>query len=330
MDTIEVGSAISSGPGLAKGFLKLADLPDGRPMQIPVMIVRGEKPGPTLWLHGCVHGNEYCGTFIIHETLRSLNARDLLREMGGAVVALPILNITAFEKNQRMSPYEGYNGGDLNRCFPGQASGMLTQQMAHAIYSCLKKYADYLVDFHTALTEDVHWALYANLPGEVGTKSEGLARAFGFKSTLPAPPDILAGSAMMTAATDGIPALIVEAGGKGAAFSEAVVADGAERLRNVMRHLRMLPGAVKDHGKLYYFSNFAWVTATRGGLFQRAVQCDDRITAGTRLGSYFDLHGEPLGDALSPHDGIVLAIHPGPIMGNGETLVHIGLDPREV
>jgi len=26
----------------------------------------------------------------------------------------------------------------------------------------------------------------------------------------------------------------------------------------------------------------------------------------------------------------VLAIHPGPVMASGETLVHIGLDPREV
>jgi uncharacterized protein len=326
MDAIEIGTAISRAPGLAKGFLHVADLPDGQPMRIPVMILRGAKPGPTLWLHGCVHGNEYCGAFIIHETLRSLSARRL----AGAIVALPILNITAFEKNQRMSPFEGYNGGDLNRCFPGRSGDSLTQQIAHTVYTALKRHASALVDFHTALTADVRWALFANLPGEVGAKSEAMARAFGFKSTLPAPPDILAGSAMMTAAKDGIPALIVEAGGKGAAFTDEVVADGAERLRNVMRQLGMLAGKVKDHGKLHYFSNFAWVTATRGGLFQRAVSCHETVRAGQRLGSWFDLHGEPTGDALSPHDGIVLAIHPGPIMGTGETLVHIGLDPREV
>jgi hypothetical protein len=33
---------------------------------------------------------------------------------------------------------------------------------------------------------------------------------------------------------------------------------------------------------------------------------------------------------VSPHAGVVLAIHPGPLMTSGETLVHIGLDPREV
>ena len=326
MKAIKVGTAESRGPGVAKGFLKVGDLPDGQPMRIPVVIVRGKADGPTLWLHGCVHGNEYCGTFIIHETLRSLSTD----ELKGTVVALPALNITAFEKSQRMSPFEGYGGGDLNRCFPGNPNGSLTQQMAHSIYTELKQHADYLVDFHTAMTVDVRWALYANVPGEVGKKAEGIARAFGFKSTLPAPPDILAGSAMMAAAKDGIPAYIIEAGGKGPAFTDEILADGAERLRNVMRHLEMLPGKVTDYGKLHYFSNFAWVHAPRGGLFQRAVKCGDRIETGTVLGHYYTLHGEPSGEAKAPHAGIVLAIHPGPVMGNGETLVHIGLDPREV
>jgi predicted deacylase len=295
-------------------------------MLAPVQIVRGETEGPTLWLHGCVHGNEYCGTYIIHEALHGLSPN----ELKGTVVALPVLNITAFERNQRMSPFELYGAGDLNRCFPGKADGTVTQQMAHAIYTHLKRHADYLIDFHTAMTADVRWALFANAPGEVGRKGEGIARAFGYRSTLPAPVDILAGSAMMTAARDGIPAFIVEAGGKGAAFTDEIVRDGAERLRNVMRHLGMLPGAVTDYGKQWHFSNFAWVHSTQGGLFQRSVQCGDRIEVGSVIGHYFDLHGRPAGDAQAPNAGIVLAIHPGPLMASGETLIHIGLDPREV
>lgn len=325
MEVLQIGTATSRAPGVAKGFLKTADLPDGCPIQIPVVIVRGALAGPTLWLHGCVHGNEYCGTFIIHELLRSIRPSDL----AGTIVALPILNLTAFEKNQRMSPFEGYGGGDLNRCFPGQAGGSLTQQIAHVIYTPLRQYASYLVDFHTAMTDDVRWALFPKLPGEVGKKAEDIARAFGLKSTLPAPPDILAGSAMMTAAKDGIPSLIVEAGGKGAAFSDEAVAEGAERLRNILRHLQMLRGAVTDYGKLWYFSNFAWVYASRGGLFQRSVRCGEHIKAGSVIGHYYDLHGTPAGEARSPHPGIVLAIHPGPVMASGETLIHIGLDPRE-
>ena len=59
MHSIEIGTAVSSAPGLAKGFLKTGELPDGRPVQTPVMIMRGAQTGPVLWLHACVHGNEY-------------------------------------------------------------------------------------------------------------------------------------------------------------------------------------------------------------------------------------------------------------------------------
>ncbi|UCE31325.1 MAG: succinylglutamate desuccinylase/aspartoacylase family protein [Burkholderiales bacterium] len=325
MEEISIGTALSREPGTVRGRLKVADFPDGTPMEIPVVIVRGSRPGKTLWLHGCVHGNEYCGTFIIHELLRAL-APD---EMAGSVVALPVLNVSAFHKNQRMSPFELYGGGDLNRCFPGQQDGSLTQQIAFHVYRHLKQYADCLVDFHTAMTPDVRWALYAAFPGEVGAAGEAIARAFGFHSTLAAAPDILGGSAMMAAAKDGIPGFIVEAGGKGPAFARATVVDAAERLRNVMRHLGILSGEVRSYGKIANFARFAWVTAPRGGLFQPSVRCGDTLDEGTVLGHYFDVYGAPTGEALSPHAGTVLAIHPGPLMGNGETLVHIGLEARE-
>lgn len=326
MKEIKAGTAVSSGAGVTRGTLKVGDLPDGAPVDVPVVIVQGAGDGPTLWLHGCVHGNEYCGTYIIHECLRSLDPD----AMSGAVVALPVLNLIAFRHGQRMSPFEGYGGGDLNRCFPGDPTGSLTQQMAHAIYGPLKEHADYLVDFHTAITADTMWALFANSEGETGKKAEGIARAFGINSTLPAPMEILAGSAMMTAARDGIPGLIVERGGKGPAFAPEAVKDGAERLRNVLRHVGILEGEVTDYGPLTYFSNFHWVHATRGGLFQPDVKCGDRIAEGQTIGRYYTVYGDPDGEAVAPSAGVVLAIHAGPIMANGETLIHIGLDPRKV
>jgi predicted deacylase len=326
MKEIKIGTIVAKTAGRKKGSLRVGTLPDGSAMTIPVVVLRGSKPGPVLWLQGCVHGNEYCGTFIIHELLRTLDHR----KMKGSVIALPVLNITAFQRQQRTSPFEGYAGADLNRQFPGTQSGTLTQQMAEAIYAPLKRYATHLVDFHTALTSDVRWALFANIEGKTGKASEGLARAFGYRDTLPAPPTILGGSAMMAAAKDGIAAMIVECGGKGPAFTSEAVQDGAERLRNVMRSLKMIDGATKDWGKLNYFSNFHWVHATRGGLFQNTVRCGDRIEAGAIIGQCFDMHGRKAGTIEAPKSGIVLAINPGPIIGCGDTLIHIGLDPREV
>jgi len=321
---IIVGSARASAPGRVKGMLKLGEAPDGSAIEAPVVIVRGSRDGPVLWLHGCVHGNEYCGAYIIHEFLRSLDPARL----SGAVVALPVLNVTAFRSRQRMSPYEGYNGGDMNRQFPGSDAGTLTQHMAKQVFDPLVKYADVLIDLHTALTPDVRWALFARMPGEVGALSEKVARAFGYRDTLPAPDTILAGSALMEAARRGVASFLAECGGKNRSFTDESVADAAARLGNVLRALGMSEGEVADYGPMNYFSNFAWVTATEGGLFRKAVSCGDAIRAGDVLGEYYDAYGNRRCEARSPRDGIVLAIHPGPVMASGETLVHIGLDPQ--
>jgi predicted deacylase len=323
---IRVGTAEAVAVGTSRGELRVGDTADGEAVTIPVAIVRGAGDGPVLWLNGCVHGDEYCGAFIIHEVLRTVEPTRL----AGAVVALPMLNITASQRGQRMSPFATFGHGDLNRCFPGTPDGAFTDQMAHAIYSELRRWADYFIDFHTALTPDTRWALFANAPGEVGRKSEGMARAFGLKSTLPAPMDILGGSSMIAAARDGIPSVIVEMGGIGSAFERDTVLEGAERLRNVLRHLGMVPETPTDHGPLTYFSNFAWVNATRGGLFEPAVRCGQRLDKGTLVGRYTNAHGEIVDEVASPHAGVVLAIHPGPAMATGDVLVHIGLDPREV
>lgn len=322
MKKIEIGTAVSEAPGRVDGMLEVGSLPDGSPMEIPVIIVRGPEDGPTVWMHGCVHGNEYCGAFSIHALTRDL---ELQR---GTVIALPVLNITAFQRQQRMSPYEGYNGGDLNRCFPGKRDGTLTEQLAFHVFQHLKRHATHFIDVHTAFTADTRWALFAPPAGDKGEVAQGMARAFGFEHTLPTPMDILGGSAMIEAAKQGIPGLIIEAGGIGPAFSPETVADAAERYRNVLRHLGLLPGTTVDHGGLTLFSNFAWVNATRGGLFRPAVKCGQRIAKGALVGRYYDVFGDVVEETKCPFDGVVLAIGGGPVMPNGEVLIHVGLDPR--
>lgn len=325
MKPITVGTVRAEAPGRHQGVLRTGDMPDGAPIEIPVVVIRGAKDGPVLWLHGCVHGNEYCGTYAIHAFLRGLDPA----EMSGSVVALPILNLAAFRMLRRTSPFEGFNNGDLNRCFPGRADGGTTEQIAAHIYAPLKAHATHLVDFHTAFTADTRWALYADHGGEVSRIGLQMARAFGYEHVLPTPAGTLGGSAMMTAGADGIPSFIVEAGGLGIAFTKEIVEDAAERLRNLSRAIGLLPGAVVDQGPLTIFSNFHWATAPRGGGFQPAVRCGQRIEKGEVVGHYRTLHGDPDGEARAPASGIVLAHHPGPIIPQGDVLVHIGLDPRQ-
>lgn len=325
MKTIKVGSVVADSPGRHEGTLTTGYLPDGAPVDIPVIVVRGKDDGPVLWIHACVHGDEYCGTFSTHAFVNSLDPEKLK----GAVVALPILNITAFRSRQRTSPFEGYNNRDLNRCFPGNPEGGFTEQVAAAIWRELKNNATHLVDFHTALTATTRWALYADLGGEVSKVGRQMAEAFGYEHVLPTPAGTLGGSAMMEAAAQGIPSYIIEAGGLGPAFTRETVEDVAERLRNLSRAIGLLDGPVTQYGPLTLFSNFEWVTAPRGGLFRARVKCGERIAKGDVVGTYIDPFGDDAGDVTAPAGGVVLAHHPGPIIPQGDVLIHIGLNPKQ-
>jgi predicted deacylase len=325
MAELKVGSAAISKPGIAKGWLKVGDMPHGQPMEVPVMLVKGAKAGPTLWLQAAIHGNEYSGTYIIHEFIRNLDPKKLK----GDVVAIPALNITAYQAGTRGSPFDIYGGSDMNRVFPGKVDGTLTEQMAYHVYNELKRVATAMVDFHTAFMPNTRWSLFTKVDGEAGKKAEGMARAFGYPVILPSKTAVLSSSCYMCAAREGIPGLIVEAGGKGPGFTPEVVKDGAERMRNVARELGMIDEPVAPpRNKSVFISEFAWVRATRGGLFQPTVTCGDTIKKGQVIGQYFDMFGDLVDEARASHPGVVLNMHPGPLMISGETLIHIGLDPQ--
>ena len=52
-------------------------------------------------------------------------------------------------------------------------------------------------------------------------------------------------------------------------------------------------------------------------------------SVGDAVGTYYDLFGEKRVTTRAPASGIVLAIHPGPIIPQGDVLIHIGLNPTQ-
>ena len=86
---------------------------------------------------------------------------------------------------------------------------------------------------------------------------------------------------------------------------------------------------MKSYGKLTTFSNFHWATSPHGGIFRPTVKCGNTVAEGEPIGSYYDLFGDERVVARAPASGIVLAIHPGPIIPQGDVLIHIGLNPTQ-
>lgn len=115
----------------------------GDPVRIPVTIINGEAPGPTVFLSAAAHGDELNGIEVVREVAHEWD----LEGLSGTIVCLPVLNVPGFLTQQRYLPI--YDR-DLNRSFPGQEGSTSAKRMAHEIYVNFIAPCDFGLDFHTS------------------------------------------------------------------------------------------------------------------------------------------------------------------------------------
>jgi predicted deacylase len=96
---------------------------------------------PPLFVSG-THGDEYEGQVVLCELARTLRAEDIK----GRVIIFPTANYPAALAGRRVSPIDDAN---LNRIFPGDPGGSVTQQIAWFITRELIPRADLVCDLHS-------------------------------------------------------------------------------------------------------------------------------------------------------------------------------------
>ena len=225
------------------GRLTTGALPVG-PIQIPVMVMQGARPGPALYLQGLQHPTEVMGVEVIRRAASELDPL----EVRGTLVMGPIANPLAAawanglsEFEDVVSPRERKRLGrvNMNRVWPGRANGNLIEQMAHAIWENVCRQVDAIVDLHCCRVCDHYFA--AALDGHAG--SIALGRAFGAPLVdLQTERSYATGLLFLRApALLDKPAILVEMS-PGRDITYEMLANGVRGVYNMLRHLGMLPG----------------------------------------------------------------------------------------
>jgi uncharacterized protein len=52
-------------------------LPTGSKLSMPVVVINGKHPGPTVWLSGAIHGDELNGVEVVRRVLPRIDQRTL-------------------------------------------------------------------------------------------------------------------------------------------------------------------------------------------------------------------------------------------------------------
>ena len=133
--------------GVQHGFLKLPVSNDESAwgaVMIPVTVVKNGE-GPTALLTGGNHGDEYEGITALHKLSSRLRAEDVT----GRVIIVPMMNTPACMAGRRTSPMDAGNAGNLNRSFPGDPDGNVTEKIADYFSRVMVPMSDVVLDLHS-------------------------------------------------------------------------------------------------------------------------------------------------------------------------------------
>jgi len=321
-DPVRLGPLQARAGEAISGYISIDALQDAG-AQIPVSIIQGAKPGPTLALIAGTHGYEYPGIIALQRIRQGVDPA----ELSGTLLLVHIANPPSFYG--RTIYYSPADGKNLNRVYPGKADGTLSERIAFAITTQVIEQADYLVDLHAG---DGNEALrpYVYLPqtgqANLDEKSRGLAVAFGLDHIVldkgRAQPPEASLYTDQTAISRGIPAITSETGQLGLSddYWVSLAEDG---ILNVMRHLQMLPGEVKANEQVVWLEDYEIIRAPAGGIFRPAVRDGYAIAEQGLLGELVDPFGERIAEVRAPFAGVVNYVLGTPPVSVGEPVAMI-------
>jgi len=305
---------VAAAPGqLRCGYIRGVEL-DFMDFDIPVMLANGLHDGPTLSITAAVHGTEIIGGEIIRRILRE---QIDIKELHGAVIAVPVSNILGFTWHEHVTPHDGVN---MAQVFPGDPNGSLTRRLAHKIWTEVVLSSQYNIDIHHCGGPPAMpyvWCkseIARNV--ETSEKALGMAKAVGL-TLLHQGKDPFWGPSLWGSLTDatmmkGIPSVTIELDAPMGRVPNTIVEVGVRGTLNAMKYLKMIPGEIEKHPEDVHIIPGEFVMkasqfprTTRGGVMIIDRSPGEFIARGETIATVYDIFGEKLEEVKMPVDGYV-------------------------
>ncbi|WP_298327954.1 succinylglutamate desuccinylase/aspartoacylase family protein [Asticcacaulis sp.] len=306
--------------GKTRLWFRVLDTSIGQGWYIPIVVIKGAKPGPKLLITAGIHGDELNGIAVIHTLAETLNPDSL----SGTIVAIPGLNTPGLLHSTRgfTSDVIGTGGDNLNRLMPhvphpDEATGSPATRYDQRIWTQLfVGNADFAVDLHTQSRGTTYPAYIFAQTGEARKIADALK------------PDVINMDPGVDGAIEnmlnaiGVPAVTYELGAP-ETFDEPMIARTVSGLRNLMITRGMLAGKAEAPGKPFVGNAIGNVKSPKGGWARLKVKLGDWVTAGQALFTVHNPFGDTVATVNAPRAGQVLSLATDPRIEPGDWVVRL-------
>ncbi|MFD2563360.1 succinylglutamate desuccinylase/aspartoacylase family protein [Aquimarina rubra] len=291
----------------------IANLYTSTKIEIPIIIERSKKEGPTVLITAGIHGDEINGV----EVVRQIISKKINKPAKGTIICIPVLNVFGFLGMQRSFP----DGRDLNRVFPGTKSGSLASRFAYQFVNEILPVADFCLDFHTG------GASRFNAPHiRVDEKNEKLveyAKIFNAPFTMFS--KNLDGSYRATCAKKGVDILLFE-GGKSQNSNKDIAREGVHGTMRLLNHFDMLHTSFvvpEIKTETIFIKKSSWIRAKYSGLLHVKIPYGKHVEVGEHLATITDPYGKMRHVVKASNEGYIINVNEAPIVYKGDAIFNI-------
>lgn len=325
-------------PGRQLGYLELprsSNTAGWASTWIPIACI-AKGAGPTVLVIGGVHGDEYEGQVAGLRLARELDPT----HVSGRVIVLPCLSPGASRAGTRLWP----SGVNLNRSFPGSATGPANEQLADYVTRVLLPLSDVVIDMHSGGSSS--WYVPVS---HMHVVDDPVQRHAMLEAMLAWNTDFhylyidIAGTGLLAGEAERQGKLLVatELGG-GGHVPARVHRIAQQGLANVLRHVGVLEGEVQTRASLGLPDAVIldardpanYVMAPESGLWEALVDPGDPVEAGQPIGAIHFLERVDRAPELvtAPLAGVVVKIRAIANTEQGDNVIGLGqpIDPREL
>lgn len=292
---------------------------------IPISIIKGKEKGPVFSIVAGVHGYEYPPIIAAQELIQEINPELLT----GTLLIIPMANPGSFfNRSPFKNPQDNIN---LNRTFPGNKNGSITEKIAYILTTEIIAKSDVFLDIHGGdANEDLtpFVCYYNNDQNLKKTKqTKKLAEISGFKHVVSYPYTLKKNTpakyAFKQAVQDDKIALSIECGKLGT-LQEKPVKMIKTGVYNMLAEMKMYKNNSSTTTSFVTIPKQSYLKAKMQGIFTSTYKAGDTVTKNEVVGYIKNVFGKTIAELKAPNSGIILYKIGTPPVNINETVMCIG------